>query len=158
MWQKPYNSPCKEFTLVESNWKHFAITYKQGCLKENSRTSLVIQYIRICCQWSRHVFDLWSGGFLLLWSHWACVPQLLSLCFTAGEPQLQSPQATTTEPTSHNCWACVLQLQQSMYLEPMLCNKRSLRTPTKRSPCLLQLEKSCVQQWRPSTIKTLINY
>ena len=30
-------------------------------------------------------------------SNWARVPQLLSLCSTAREPQLLSPRATTTE-------------------------------------------------------------
>ena len=32
----------------------------------------------------------------------AHAPQLLSLCSRACEPQLLSPQATTTEPASHN--------------------------------------------------------
>ena len=36
-----------------------------------------------------------------------------------------SPCATTAEPMSHNCWACVLQLLKRTHLEPMLCNKRS---------------------------------
>ena len=89
--------PIPPSIRVERNWKHFAITYKQGCLKENSRTSLVTQCIRICCQCSWHVFDLWSGGFLLLWGNWAFVPQLLSLCFTAREPQLLSLYAATAE-------------------------------------------------------------
>ena len=31
------------------------------------------------------------------WSNKACVPQLLSLCSRAREPQLLSPRATTTE-------------------------------------------------------------
>ena len=31
------------------------------------------------------------------WSNEACVPQLLSLCSGAREPQLLSPSATTTE-------------------------------------------------------------
>ena len=31
------------------------------------------------------------------WSNYACVPQLLSLCYRAREPQLLSPRATTTE-------------------------------------------------------------
>ena len=30
-------------------------------------------------------------------NYWACVPQLLSLCCRAREPQLLSPRATTTE-------------------------------------------------------------
>ena len=73
-------------------------------LKENSRTSLVIQCIRICCQWSGHVFDLWSGGFLLLWSHRACVSQLPSLCSTAGEPQLLSLCAATAKAHVPRAW------------------------------------------------------
>ena len=33
----------------------------------------------------------------MLWSSWACAPQLLSLCSRACEPPLVSPRATTTE-------------------------------------------------------------
>ena len=37
------------------------------------------------------------GGSHMLRSNWARVPQLLSLCSRAHEPQLRSPRATTTE-------------------------------------------------------------
>ena len=38
-----------------------------------------------------------SGRSYMPWSNEACVPQLLSLCSGAREPQLLSPRATTTE-------------------------------------------------------------
>ena len=44
------------------------------------------------------------GGSHMPWSNWARVPQLLSLCSRACEPQLLSPRATTTEahaPRAH---------------------------------------------------------
>ena len=37
------------------------------------------------------------GRYHMLRSNWACASQLLSLCSRAGEPQLLSPHATTTE-------------------------------------------------------------
>ena len=43
-----------------------------------------------------------------------------------------------TKPLRHNYWAGVLQLLKPSSLEPVLCNKRS--------PCLPQPEKACVQQ------------
>ena len=73
-------------------------------LKRKFKDFPVIQCIRICCQWSGHVLDLWSGGFLLLWSHWACVPQLPSLCSTAGEPQLLSLCAATAKAHVPRAW------------------------------------------------------
>ena len=71
------------------------------------------------------------------WSNEARVPQLLSLCSRAHEPQLLSPHATTTE--AHVPRACALQQREATAM-------RSLRTATKSSPCSLQLEKACTQQ------------
>ncbi|KAJ8791561.1 hypothetical protein J1605_020283 [Eschrichtius robustus] len=45
------------------------------------------------------------------------------------------------------------QLLKPACLEPMLCNKRSLRTTTKSSPHLLQLEKAHARQQRPNAAK-----
>ena len=67
---------------------------------------------------------VWGDPHILL-SNWACVPQLLSLCSGAWEPQLLSP--------------CVLGLL-------MLHSRRSRHTSSalqlESGPCLLQLEKS----------------
>ena len=78
--------------------------------------------------WCRgHSFNPWSRKI----SH---AKGQLSLC------------AATTEPMCHNCWSpCTL--------EPMLHNKRShhdAHVPQEKSPHLLQLEKTCMQQ-RPTT-------
>ena len=56
----------------------------------------------------------------------ARMPQLLSLCSGAQESQPLHPHAATTK---------------SQYaLEPVVCNKKSLCTVTRSSPCSLQLE------------------
>ena len=64
------------------------------------------------------------GGSHMPWGNQIRALQLL-------KPALYSPWATTRE-------AAIV---------------RSLGTATKSSPCLLQLEKACAQQWRPSTAK-----
>ena len=51
-----------------------------------------------------------------------------------------------TKPVSHNYWACVPQLLKPARLEPVLHNEES-------SPQSPQLEKACVQQWRPNATK-----
>ncbi|KAM9052784.1 CDK2-associated and cullin domain-containing protein 1 isoform 2-T2 [Megaptera novaeangliae] len=50
------------------------------------------------------------GRFHMLQSNWALVPQLLSLCSRAREPQLLSPHATTTE--AHAPRACAPQQER----------------------------------------------
>ena len=52
------------------------------------------------------------------WSNQARVPQLLSLCSRAREPQLM-------KPAHCNYSAHVLQLLKPAHLDPVLCNKRS---------------------------------
>ena len=54
----------------------------------------------------------------MLRSGWAHAPQLLSLRSRAGEPQLLSPRATTTEAREP-------QILKPVHLEPVLRNKRS---------------------------------
>ena len=49
--------------------------------------------------------------------------------------------------------AHVLQLLKPVCLEPVLRNKRSPCTVTKKSPRSPQLEKTRVQQWRPNAAK-----
>ena len=49
------------------------------------------------------------------------------------------PWAETTEPTCHNYWSCILEAMLFIAVES--------------SPCSPQLEKACVQPWRPSTAK-----
>ena len=65
--------------------------------------SLVMQWLRI------RLLMQGTRVRALLWEDPTCrgatkphVPQLLSLCSRACEPQLLSPHATTTEPTCHN--------------------------------------------------------
>ena len=79
----------------------------------------------------------------MLQSNWAREPQLLSLHSRACEPQLLSPRAATTEARVPGARAP----QQEKPLQ------RSPHTARKSSPRLLQLEKACVQQQRPSVAK-----
>ena len=63
-----------------------------------------------------------------------------------------------TKPVSHNYWAHVPQLLKPEQLEPVLHNKRSHRNEkpahhNEELPRLPQLEKACVQQWRPNAVK-----
>ena len=65
-------------------------------------------------------------------------PQLLSWRCRAHMPQLLSPYVPRA-----------LAPQQEKPLQGEACALQ-----LESSPCLLQLEKVCVQQWRPSTAKT----
>ena len=65
------------------------------------------------------------------------------------------------KPVSHSYRACMLQLLKPASLEPVLYNKKgtTMRNPhtlMKSSPCLPQLEKTCMQQQRPSAAKNKI--
>ena len=71
------------------------------------------------------------------------MPQLLSLCSRACEPQLLSPRATATE--AHVPRARAPQQEAT--------TMRSLQSATKSSPRSLQLEKARVHQRRPNTAK-----
>ena len=76
-----------------------------------------------------------TGGFCMPRGNWA-TPQLLSLCSRAYKPPLWKPtcpRARVPQEKPLQWEACRPQLQSS--------------------PCLLQLEKAHVQQWRPSTAK-----
>ena len=60
------------------------------------------------------------------------------------------PHITTTEPACCNCWSpCIKRLGSTREATPM----RSPHTTRKRSAHLPQLEKACLQQWRPSAAK-----
>ena len=72
------------------------------------------------------------------------MPQLLSLCSRALEPQLLSPRATTTEARVPRAPAPQQREAAAM---------RSPHIPTKSSPRSLQLEKARVQQQRPNAAK-----
>ena len=76
-----------------------------------------------------------------------------STCRRATEPVRHNYWTSTLESGSHNCWAHTLQLLKAMHLELMLHNKRSHHNAptTKNSPCSVQLEKACTQQWRPKS-------
>ena len=62
-----------------------------------------------------------------------------------------SPRATTTEPTCHNYWSPHAWSPCSATREATAV--RSPHTATKSSPCSPQLEKTPVQQERPSAAK-----
>ena len=62
----------------------------------NIRTSLVLIGKEVACQRRRHGFDPWSRKIPHA-SEQLGHAQLLSLCSRAGEPQLLSPCAATTE-------------------------------------------------------------
>ena len=76
-------------------------------------------------------------------SNYARVPQLLSLCSRACEPQLLSPHTTTTE--AHVPRAHASQREATAMRSPC--------TTIKSSPCSLQLEKARTQQQRPNAAK-----
>ena len=80
----------------------------------------------------------------MLWGNKASVLQLLSPSSRACEPQLLRPHATTTEAYTPSSPCSATREDTSM---------RSLGTATKSSPHSLQLEKVCMQQWRPSEAK-----
>ena len=63
----------------------------------------------------------------------------------ASKPVCHNYWAYAVEPKSHNYWGRELKLLKPTCLEPMLYNKRS--------PYWLQLEKACMQQWRPDAAK-----
>ena len=80
----------------------------------------------------------------------------------ATKPMCHNYWVCALEPVSHSYWAHVPQLLKPVCLG--LCSTtreatamRSLCTTTKSSPCSPQLEKACVQQWRPNTTKNLMN-
>ena len=76
-------------------------------------------------------------------------------CSTTTEPALQSPRATTTEPTCHNYPSPRAQSPCSTMREATTV--RSWHTATKSSSRSLQLEKARAQQRRPSAAKNKIN-
>ena len=86
------------------------------------------------CQCRSHGFDPWSRKTPMLQSSQACMPQLLSLCFRAREPQLLSPQVPRLlKPACSR--ACAHQQEKPP--------KREDHTPRlESSPRLPQLEES----------------
>ena len=83
-------------------------------------------------------------------------------CHGATKPVRHNYWACTLEPTSHNYWAHEPQLLSLCTYSPCFTAReatamRSPRTAMKSSPCLPQLEKACMQQRRPSTVKNKIN-
>ena len=71
------------------------------------------------------------------------MPQLLSLCSRAREPQLLSPRATTTEARVPRAYAP----------QREATTMRSPRTAMKSSPHSPQTEKAHTQQRRPNAAK-----
>ena len=64
----------------------------------------------------------------MLWSNWACAPQLPSVCSGAHEPQLLSPRATTTEARAPRARA-LQQKEANSMRSPCTAMKSSPRTP-----------------------------
>ena len=120
--------------------------------KKNLRTSLVVQWLRIClpmqgawvrslvqkdptcCEATKPVHHNYWACALEPVSHnyWARMPQLLKLtCPRAHAPQLLSPCTATTE-------ACTLYGPHATTTEPACCNYWSPHTPR---ACALQQKK-----------------
>ena len=76
------------------------------------------------------------GGSHMPWGNQAWLPQQRRTCFRAHKLQLQGPCSATREAIA----------------------MRSPRTAMKNSPSLLQLEKACTKQRRPSTTKNKNKY
>ena len=93
------------------------------------RTSLVVQWIRICLPMQ----GTWVRS--LVWED--------PTCFGATMPVHLYYQAP--EPENCNYWAQVLQLLKAACPGPVLSNKRS--------HCSSKLERACTQQPRPSATK-----
>ena len=93
------------------------------------RTSLVVQWIRICLPMQ----GTWVRS--LVWED--------PTCFGATMPVHLYYQAP--EPENCNYWAQVLQLLKASCPGPVLSNKRS--------HCSSKLERACTQQPRPSATK-----
>ena len=82
------------------------------------------------------------GRSQMQWSNQAHVPQLLSLCSGAREPQLLSPQLLK--------FSC----PRACALKPAAPLQREAQAPqSESSPCLLQLEETRVQRRRPRAAK-----
>ena len=81
--------------------------------KGSCGTSLVVQWLRIRLP----VQETWL---------WALVREDPTCC-GAPEPVCPSYWACALEPTSHNYWAHVPQLQKPVCLEPVLCNEKPLQ-------------------------------
>ena len=118
-------------------------------LKVGKGASLVAQWLRLCLPMQGT--QVWA----LVWED--------PTCCRATKPVCHNYWACALEPVSDDYWAHVPQLLKPTRLEPMLRNKRSHRnekpmhTATKSSPRSPQLEKACVQQWKPNAAKNKIN-
>ena len=115
------------------------------------RTSLVVQWIRIHQPMQgTQVWSLVQGDFTC---HGAT--KLMHLNWWR---LFWGPWSTATEPVHHNYWACMLQLQKPVHLEPVFCKReatamRSSCTEMKSNSHSPQQDKACLQQQRPSTTK-----
>ena len=109
--------------------------------KSKVRTPLVAQWLRI------HLPMQGTRVRALVWED--------PTCHRTTKPVRHNYWACALEPASHNYRACVPQLLKPVRLEPVLRSKRSHRSekPVHRSPCSLQLEKTCAQQQRPKAAK-----
>ena len=132
---------------IKTTMTYYLTPVRMAIIKKSTGTSLVAQWltIRLPTQGTR-------------------VRSLVRedpTCRRATKPVHHNYWACTLEPASHNHWAHVPQLLKPTCLEPMLCTSttrkatatRSLRTTTKSSPRLPQVEKAHTQQWRPNATK-----
>ena len=82
-------------------------------IKNASRTSLVVQWLRICLP--------------MQGTQVRALVREDPTCRGAAKPMSHHYWVCALEPASHNYWAHVPQLLKPVHLEPVLCNKRSHR-------------------------------
>ena len=88
------------------------------------------------------------GRFHMMWSGWARVPELLSLCSRACEPQLLSPCARTTEaraPQQEKPPQGETRAQQQR-VAPIAATRESPRAATKTQPSQRLIKKKKKKQ------------
>ena len=95
------------------------------------------------CQCRGHQFDLWSWKIPNATGQLSQCTTTTEICSRAGDAQLLSPYATTTE-------ACV---PQSLCSTRDATTMRNLPPQLESSPSSQQLAKVCTQQQRPSAAK-----
>ena len=111
-----------------------------------SGASLVAQWLRICLPMQ----GTWVWA--LVREDPTCRGATKLMCHNYWASRTREPQLL--KPARHNYWSLCTKSPCSATREATPV--RSLLTTTKRSPCLPQLEKACVQQWRPSAAKNKI--
>ena len=138
----------QEYFLYNLFLQNYKMGSRRGIItKPQALLTIICSFILKLCAWTSLVVQ-WLRVSLSMQGTWVLFLVLEdSICSKAIKPvpQKLTPWAATTEGQEP-------QLVKLRDLEPMLCNKRSHCTlQLKNSPQLLQLEKACAQQRRPST-------